>query len=77
MHEDGVAGAGAGHGIALLVDHRVELLAAPGREREMAVWNLDIGQFDHAELGAAVRRREGPAGAKVRATVLNLIAGIA
>ena len=52
--EEGVA-VGAREGVVVAEDHRVELLAAPGREHQVPLGHASLGRLDHARSGRARR----------------------
>src|SRR5688500_16020064 len=68
---------GARERVAALLDHAVELLAAPGREREALVGRRRRGDRDDGEMGLSVRGAEAAALAEQAPAVLDRLAALA
>ena len=56
-------------------DHRVELLAPAGGDRERPFGQVDGRRFEDREAGPSGRRRERPVGAEVPSTPLDRVTG--
>src|SRR5690606_36291847 len=71
-HQHGLAQR-AVEAVDALVDHAVELLAAPGGDRERAVGAPQSGRLDHRERASAAGSGEAAAGTQVAPAVLDVV----